>query len=224
MSYQRQYQKEPGDWTCNHCGKSNFKKRASCYGCRKSKYSRDYARDPSQNHIPQYHSHANAPQPGEQLHRDWMCPICDFKVYGSKKSCKKCNTKRPDLRDDNNIPPSPSHILPPSNDNDANRDIIVEPREGDWTCPKCTDYQFAKNKFCRSCGTPNPANPNDNAEDLESTDECVICMDKPKNATLIHGDCGHSCCCLECARSLHANRGNCPICRREIEKVIQNFT
>ena len=195
------YQKEPGDWTCNHCGKSNFKKRSSCFGCQKSKY---------------YHSHANSSQPGESSressHRDWMCPICNFKIYGSKKRCKKCNTKRPSSNDvivtpEPNVPPNPIDI----------------PREGDWTCPKCTDYQFAKNKFCRSCGTPNPENDTTLAN-LESTDECVICMDNPKNATLIHGDCGHSCCCLECAKSLHANGGDCPICRRSIEKVIQNFT
>merc|ERR1712048_1106368 len=27
---------------------------------------------------------------------------------------------------------------------------------GDWRCPSCNDYQFARNAVCRRCGTRNP--------------------------------------------------------------------
>mmetsp|Transcript_37274 Transcript_37274/g.67927 ORF Transcript_37274/g.67927 Transcript_37274/m.67927 type:complete len:320 (+) Transcript_37274:1-960(+) len=27
---------------------------------------------------------------------------------------------------------------------------------GDWNCPNCGDHNFARNSFCRSCGTANP--------------------------------------------------------------------
>ncbi len=49
--------------------------------------------------------------------------------------------------------------------------------------------------------------------------ECIICMDNPKNATLVHGDCGHTICCMDCARTLK----KCPVCRKTIEKVLRNF-
>lgn len=29
-------------------------------------------------------------------------------------------------------------------------------RAGDWSCPKCGDFQFARNIACRQCGAPNP--------------------------------------------------------------------
>ena len=30
------------------------------------------------------------------------------------------------------------------------------PEPGDWTCPHCGDFQFARNVACRSCGGPRP--------------------------------------------------------------------
>merc|ERR1719401_671127 len=27
---------------------------------------------------------------------------------------------------------------------------------GDWTCARCEDHQFARNRTCRSCGAPRP--------------------------------------------------------------------
>lgn len=191
------YRKEPGDWICGSCGKSNFKKRQQCFGCKRSRYTTS----------DQHRYEQKGP------YNDWWCPTCNFKIFGSKSHCSKCNTKRKD-EDNYRIPEKGS----------SNFTSTTQPREGDWTCPRCTENQFARNKFCRSCGTPNPSNSNNNNnEDLEDGNECVICMDKPKNATLIHGDCGHTVCCLECAKSLYANRGSCPMCRRPIEKVIQNF-
>ena len=49
--------------------------------------------------------------------------------------------------------------------------------------------------------------------------ECVICMDNPNNATFVHGDSGHTICCMDCAKNLE----KCPLCRKPIEKVIKNF-
>mmetsp|Transcript_6933 Transcript_6933/g.20271 ORF Transcript_6933/g.20271 Transcript_6933/m.20271 type:complete len:99 (+) Transcript_6933:2-298(+) len=28
--------------------------------------------------------------------------------------------------------------------------------QGDWECPECNDYQFARNTHCRRCGAPKP--------------------------------------------------------------------
>ena len=53
---------------------------------------------------------------------------------------------------------------------------------------------------------------------------CIVCMDRPKNATFIHGRTGHTCCCLQCADKIHRKGLPCPICRNSITAVIENFT
>ena len=53
--------------------------------------------------------------------------------------------------------------------------------------------------------------------------QCVICMEQPKNATLVHGDTGHACCCISCGDTLKERNIPCPICRAPIGHVIKHF-
>ena len=91
----------------------------------------------------------------------------------------------------------------------------------------------------------NNANNNaNNSSDLSSVDEnelshdmedddcgskandtlkCVVCLTSERNATIVHGETGHVVCCLVCARILKARGDKCPVCRNDIEKVIQHF-
>ena len=39
-----------------------------------------------------------------------------------------------------------------------------------------------------------------------SMDLCVVCVTRPRNASIIHGDTGHQVCCLECASRLKIKR------------------
>lgn len=50
--------------------------------------------------------------------------------------------------------------------------------------------------------------------------ECVVCMDE--NSTEIIVPCGHLCLCKNCCAQLLKTRSNCPICRRQIQTVINN--
>lgn len=52
---------------------------------------------------------------------------------------------------------------------------------------------------------------------------CVVCLSSPRTATLVHGETGHVACCLECARVLKARGDPCPVCRMEIQIVIQHY-
>jgi len=52
---------------------------------------------------------------------------------------------------------------------------------------------------------------------------CVICMEKPTDATLVHGTTAHVCCCLLCAHNLQLLQQACPMCRKPIESVLQLF-
>ena len=64
------------------------------------------------------------------------------------------------------------------------------------------------------------------AQDGSQKDEvlrCVVCLTSERNATIVHGETGHIVCCLVCARILKARGDKCPVCRNDIEKVIQHF-
>ena len=54
-------------------------------------------------------------------------------------------------------------------------------------------------------------------------EKCVVCLTSDRNATIVHGETGHVVCCLVCARILKARGDKCPVCRDQIEKVIQHF-
>jgi len=64
----------------------------------------------------------------------------------------------------------------------------------------------------------------DAADDDDDGDvTCLICFDQPRNATIVHGTSGHVCSCLDCARLLCARGDFCPVCRKPIDNVIENF-
>jgi E3 ubiquitin-protein ligase Mdm2 len=52
---------------------------------------------------------------------------------------------------------------------------------------------------------------------------CLCCIDKTRNATMVHGDTGHIACCLDCARMLKASGQPCPVCRLPIDSVILHY-
>ena len=39
-----------------------------------------------------------------------------------------------------------------------------------------------------------------------ATDLCVVCVTRPRHASIIHGDTGHQVCCLECASRLKTEK------------------
>jgi len=52
---------------------------------------------------------------------------------------------------------------------------------------------------------------------------CLVCLTEERTATIVHGETGHICCCLQCARILMARGDSCPVCRTKIDLVIQHF-
>merc|ERR1719161_1298404 len=45
------------------------------------------------------------------------------------------------------------------------------------------------------------------------TDKCAICFGRDCTATIVHGETGHNCTCMKCARLLKASSMPCPLCR-----------
>lgn len=67
--------------------------------------------------------------------------------------------------------------------------------------------------------SPDSSSGNDNGE----ASRCVVCLTSNRNATIVHGETGHVVCCLVCARILKARGDKCPVCRLNIDLVIQHF-
>jgi Zinc finger, C3HC4 type (RING finger) len=70
------------------------------------------------------------------------------------------------------------------------------------------------NQNFRLCRTP----PQQQLQSL-----CLICLTEERNATIVHGETGHVACCLVCSRILKARGDKCPVCRLEIDLIIQHF-
>lgn len=58
------------------------------------------------------------------------------------------------------------------------------------------------------------------AEDAPNASrECVICMTEPRDTTVL--PCRHMCMCSDCAKLLRVQSNKCPICRTDIESLLQ---
>jgi len=77
---------------------------------------------------------------------DWFCPQCNDLNFAKNTECRKCGTPNPDP--ESSLALLEAGIAAGFGGN--------EEKPGDWYCPGCGDLQFARNKACRKCQTPNP--------------------------------------------------------------------
>ena len=131
------------------------------------------------------------------------------------------------------VPPRPPRPPPPTADAAAIRDIMSRLELDEATAREVHESGIMNEE------AP-PARP-PRAGTASAEDVCVICMVEPRNATIVHGDTGHVCCCLECARTLKRRGDRCgcrcsqaavlkadsppagPICRSAIDSVIRQY-
>jgi len=52
---------------------------------------------------------------------------------------------------------------------------------------------------------------------------CMFCLNRPKDASFIHGRLGHQVCCYQCAKKYWNKSVRCPVCRRKIERIVRNI-
>lgn len=52
---------------------------------------------------------------------------------------------------------------------------------------------------------------------------CCVCMDRPRDAAMIHGKTSHQACCYDCATELFERELPCPCCRQSIACVVKNY-
>src|SRR5437763_17165573 len=78
---------------------------------------------------------------------DWVCSICQFHNFSSRRTCFKCAT----------INPNPSPVLP-----QQIQQVPPNFTQGDWMCPilLCNFHNYASRIQCLKCGTPKPSDSN----------------------------------------------------------------
>lgn len=54
-------------------------------------------------------------------------------------------------------------------------------------------------------------------------DMCAMCVSRPRDGILIHGQTSHSYGCYKCSRKLLTCNQRCPICRRHIDRVTRHY-
>ena len=86
----------------------------------------------------------------------------------------------------------------------------------------------AEAEAAERCTTPELMHPSLDKtpiEELLECELCLVCLDAKKQTTFVHGDTGHSCCCMECAKLFEETetKAVCPLCRCSIERIIRQY-
>ena len=97
------------------------------------------------------------------------------------------------------------------------RDISTPTTPKQFTIESCVSSDSLQSSFDAN-------HTNEAANNVaQSSGMCVICLTRPKEASIIHGNTGHQVCCYICAKRLQHRRMSCPVCRRPISGVIRNY-
>jgi hypothetical protein len=63
----------------------------------------------------------------------------------------------------------------------------------------------------------------DEDDDGEKDTECIICMDEDLSKDICLSPCGHRNFCRACADDIVSQKRTCPICRTDVERVMDLF-
>ncbi|XP_032239542.2 uncharacterized protein LOC5514038 isoform X2 [Nematostella vectensis] len=225
------YSHTDGNWVCDVCRQTSRINERFSHHCEDCEF--DVCRDCFRKHIIPSHPHplvrADATYVYVQFNGGWRCDECgsvhgpsdDFRPWHCRECeydiCNQCLMRLdPDYITSTDVAGPPPgvggngyRLMSAVNHPHQDRmNVAEEPVE-----PKSMEGNLSESgKFIT---TP--------TEDDEYAHLCIICLENPKNATLIHGDTGHLCCCWSCAQVLKRRCDPCPICRSRIDHVIRQY-
>ena len=64
---------------------------------------------------------------------------------------------------------------------------------------------------------------NESAESPVEENKCIVCLGQRTTATWVFMPCRHACCCIRCSQRIKDLSQSCPMCRSDIESMIQIF-
>jgi hypothetical protein len=90
-------------------------------------------------------------------------------------------------------------------------------------CEECFNEANPPTTTTITTTTTSPATTQEPVVEDDESNLCLVCQAEPRNATFVHQGTGHTVCCLNCAKLVFSTKKGCPVCRRPIDVVIQNF-
>jgi len=213
------YDDAPGYWVCDSCKRSGSEigtriswhctecEFDACKRCLKGRYIPQHPEHPLKITDPRriYPAHNGV----------WQCDICS-------------TTYTPFVTERNEITHKPFHCFTCDFDACSNCVPNIEPVGMDVPAPPHLHNHNVVERDRPKADYQPPVEIMDDddasCENLEDSQKCIVCINRPKNATIVHGNTGHVCCCLSCAYTLQRRGDACPICRAPIDRVIKHFT
>lgn len=109
--------------------------------------------------------------------------------------------------------------MPPGDFDSDEMCIIGEPYYDSTTFPNAatssniaTDLEYS---------LPHVNDPPPLLDGIPPSDECAICMEKPRDYILCHDTMAHNVCCNACAHELKRTDSPCPVCRLPIRAILK---
>ncbi len=100
-------------------------------------------------------------------------------------------------------------------------------QQRDWNCPGCGFLIFGRKDRCNKCniGRNGKQIQGVRQQSTTTTDEiCIICATNKINTLFIHDNDSHMVCCFDCAYYIYNSTHECPLCKKNIERLIKVFS
>ena len=121
--------KHPNNWDCQTCSFMNFGFRKACNRCSAAR---------------QKEPKCSGKKPEGFKPGDWICQGCSNHNFSNRMSCYKCPELKPTCNNTARKVPKDGPCFAPANP-------PKKFRPGDWICPECQKFNFAKRKRCGKC-------------------------------------------------------------------------
>ncbi len=156
------------DWNCLACGDYQFARNRQCRKCG-AKRPLEGETQLVRNSGPL--GKGNEPPVGvpndHERTRDWNCHICGDYQFARNRQCRKCGANR--LVGEAVV----TSGGPPSHKGKGNESTAQLPVK-EWTCFFCGDFQFARNRQCRKCGTKRPTTQEVKEREERAKEEALL--------------------------------------------------
>ena len=144
------------------------------------------------------------------------CKGCNFRIFGSKNKCFKCNLDR------NGLPIN--HSRNNQQNNNMNCNPVKNINNNDWNCKGCDFRIFGSKDKCFKCNLDRNGLAINNINDQQNNNNiCTNCNKNIINSSFMHLNESHSIYCMECANDLFSSNGKCPECDKKIISVMKIY-
>ncbi|XP_019633125.1 PREDICTED: E3 ubiquitin-protein ligase Mdm2-like [Branchiostoma belcheri] len=165
----------------------------------------------------------------------WKCDVCPMRNHPCQRFCSHCWALRKDwfpevhnssqkstLQRSNSCPEAQSmENADTSGAMDPSPSVVSPPERTISTDSAFSSLGSSSQEVNSSA--PGAAGVSQDHVGAVVMEPCMICLSRPKVASMVHGRTAHLVCCYTCAKKLYKRGKPCPVCRRPIQMVVKTF-